>query len=436
MKKARALVAAVCVLASLLAGLTACGKPKGAAAAWPDFTGGTYMTFANTALQDLLKNFWQGDAAGNMMKEDHGLPTTGKQTMIWAHAQMLFAMDTLYMATNDDTLKQYMVSQWNWTKQNFKATELARAGQAPNIAVDDAGWDAMAYMLWYQLSGDQTAVAAASALLNNAYDYWQDGDTAGGLWYPQNPPSHTGGADMSYKSLYSASLVLAGIELYGVTHDDAQFARTMNVYHWMEDNLRRDTVKIYTDGLQDGSAYTVSVTDNLYWCDFNVDRDGRTEKNGPDGGTRPLDIQAAGSVCFLGGNMAMGVIQARLYKLTGDQTYLDRALQTVNALTDGPYNSNGIFLNDRDAWTDGAFVGWWVNDVLTLPGVPDTARSMIYDTAKSIAAHARTADGYYGADWDGGTRWASGGTQPQQIMTSANSANMIMAAALLEKLTA
>ena len=53
--------------------------------------------------------------------------------------------------------------------------------------------------------------------------------------------------------------------------------------------------------------------DGLYWCDY--------ESAGPRGRDRPNDIHEAGSVVFLGGNMAMGVLHARLYRASGDDTY-------------------------------------------------------------------------------------------------------------------
>ena len=141
----------------------------------------------------------------------------------------------------------------------------------------------------------------------------------------------------------------------------------------------------------------------------------------------------------LGGNMAMGAIHARLYKKTGDERYKQRALETVRAITNGPYNNKGVLLNDRDAWTTASFAKWWVKDVLTLEDVADADRELFFNTARSISKNARTPEGYYGGSWSGpatgsGSKWFRVGSVPEQIMTSANSSNVIMAAALLEKL--
>ena len=110
----------------------------------------------------------------------------------------------------------------------------------------------------------------------------------------------------------------------------------------------------------------------------------------------------------------------------------------MRALSGGPYNRDGVLLNDRDAWTTAAFSGLWVSEVLTLPGVEQKDKDLIFGTARSIAANARTPEGYYGGSWSGpaegnASAWYRAGSKPEQIMTSANSAHMILAAALLEK---
>ena len=389
-------------------------------------------SLADTAMNDLLGHFWQGDATdGHLIKEDHGYPTEGKQTMIWAHAMLLLAMETMEKATGDESLRERIAAQWTFTRDNFTEEQLVRAGQWPNIAVDDASWDAMAYMLWYRVTGDPYALRIAGRLIRNSYEYWKDGDVSNGLWYPQTPPSQGGDENSRFKSLYCVGLLLAALEYTEVTGEQPLYEDTLKIYEWIEQNLRRDGEKEY-----DGR--TITCSDHLYWVDFNVDRPGRGERNGPDGGTRPLDIQEASSVSSVGGNMAMGVLQARLYRRTGEERYLTRALETVRALSGGPYNRDGVLLNDRDAWTTAAFSGLWVSEVLTLPGVEQKDKDLIFGTARSIAANARTPEGYYGGSWSGpaegnASAWYRAGSKPEQIMTSANSAHMILAAALLEK---
>ena len=401
--------------------------------------GGAFLGLAQTAKRDMLRNFWRGDAAsGAMMREDHGLETQGRQEMIWAHATMLFALDTFYRATGDEDAKRRIAAQWAFIKTNFTAEALVRPGENPNRAMDDAGWDAMAYVLWFRHTGDPDAMRAAKGLIENSYRYWRDGSVTNGLWYDRVPPSCGGGAETRFKSLYAVGLVFAALEYTACTGNESLMPDTLAVYDWIEGHLRRDKRIVYEKGLADGGTYTVEVEDKLYWMEYNEGRDGRRERSGPDGGTRPGHIREASSVSSLFGNMAMSIIQARLHRLKCDETYRVRAIETVRALVDSPYyDCGGVFVNDRDAWANGLFVGWWVSDVLTLPGMPQEAKDMVYATAKSINAKARTSEGFYGAAWSSGTAWKSTEhTRPEQIMTSASTVNMIMAAALLEKLEA
>lgn len=389
-----------------------------------------YKVMALSALDDLYTNFWTGDSStGHIIKEDHGYPTEGKQTMIWAHAMMLIGMEAVYDTTRDEDIKERIKAHWEFTKYNFNEEQMITPGRAPNIAADDAGWDAMTYMLFYRMTGDPYALNVAKKNIVNSYEYWKDGSLENGLWYLRNTDPKT---NAKWKSIYSVGLMLASLDYVELTGDTEILQDTLKIYSWIEEYLLRDGRKQYGD-------LVITVNDNLYWADFNVNRPERTEAFGPDGGVRPNDIKEAGSVSFLGGNMAMAVIHAKLYKLTNEEKYLTRALETVRAVNDGVYNNKGVYLNDRDAWTTATFTRWWVKDVLILPGIQAKDHQLLKSTAESVFTKARTAKGYYGGSWSGPaegplSKWYAVGSRPEQIMTSANSCNMIFGAALLARL--
>ena len=407
---------------------------------------GGYLPFTEIALdaqQDLYENFWDYDN-NHIRMTFHGYKTenSGRQVMIWEHAIKIFSMYTLWFALDDgDVVKtdiaNKLASQWEFMQRNFSHEQLtANFGGSPNIAVDDSGWGAMVYMIMYHITGDEYALEVCKELVAGAYEYWKDGDTKNGLWYAHTPPSQGGDETTRFKSMSSVGLMYAALEYTLATGDDSLLEDTLNVYNWTEENMLRDKVVTYENGLQNGDSYTVTVTDNLYWMDFNVDRAGRTELNGPADGTRPEVIQEAASVSCMFANTAMGAIHALLYELTGEEKYLTRAVETLRAFNDSPhYNNNGVYVNDRDAWANAMFIGPWVRRVLTLPGVTDFDRQRIYDTALSIAEHCRTEDGYWKPGWSGSSTWDPH-SFPEQIMTSSTTVNMLTAAALLEKMDA
>ena len=184
-------------------------------------------------------------------------------------------------------------------------------------------------------TGDPTALTCAEGLVTNAFNRWLDNQLGGGMWYSDAE---------QVKSLYQVAIVLSALKIYELTGDQTCYTNAMRCYTWMETYLLRSNI------------------DNLYWCDYNA--------SGPVGQNRPEDIQEAGSVVFLGGNMGMALLHARLYQLTGDTNYLNRAIRTVNAIYNSPLvTSTGIYLDDRDAWTEGTFAGDFAREVLSLPGM-------------------------------------------------------------------
>jgi len=157
--------------------------------------------------------------------------------------------------------------------------------------------------------------------------------------------------------------------------------------------------------------------------------------NGPARNNPPHPPREASSDTFLAGNMAMAVIHARLWRATGEQEYLDRALRTAEAILNVENDGNGLLLNDRDAWTEGFYLGEWVAEVLTLPGIDPEHAATLRRTARAVYHRARTPDGYYGASWSGPSMgpesvwYATGSFMPRQINISSNTVHVVVAAA-------
>ena len=366
---------------------------------------GHYTAQAKAAMSDLVRNFWKGSQTeGNVIPTYNGytsdvlpMPRGG----IWERGMMIFCMDALYRATGDPVLRQRMLSEWQRMKRVYTVQELEAAGSSVHPACDDSGWDAMLYMIFYRHLGDRFALDRAKGLIDNSYKRWLDDDMGGGMWYDN---------EHSCKSLYQTGIVLPSLQIWEVTKDKSFRDRAVSCYEWMESHLLR--------------------SDGLYWCDLTSD--------GPAGKERPDSIHEAGSVVFLGGNMAMGVIHAWMYRDTGDKKYLDRAIRTAEAISK-KITKGGIYFSDRDAWVNGSFADEWAESVLTLPGIDKKHKDLLLHTADSIYKYDRTPDGYYGGCWGGPadgacSPWSAIGSRAQQIMTSASTANVIMAAALFESI--
>jgi hypothetical protein len=363
-----------------------------------------YLSQATATVNDLLTNWWIGNAqVGQIANTQNGYTTNlaDSRGVLWERAMFYVAINDLWRTTSTSILQQMLASDWRRTESVFTTNELESCGSnSPNFAVDDSGWSSLMYLDAYDASGDQAALLCAEGLVNNAFNRWQDNQLGGGLWYSDAE---------QVKSLYQVAIVLSAFRIYELTGDQTYSNRAMQCYTWMESHLLR--------------------SDNLYWCDYN--------SSGPVGQNRPNQIAETSSVVYLGGNLGMGLLHARLYQLTGDTNYLSRAVRTANAI----YNSSlltpaGIYLDDRDAWTEGVFAGDWAREVLPLIGIDAKHWTVLWKTADSIYTNDRT-NGYYGGSWAGpaegpGSAWWLNGSVPEQITTSSSSANMIMAAAAAE----
>ncbi len=388
--------------AVFLSFLLGAGLPTVAQEAAP----GHYHDLARGALRDVLGHFWTGDATtGHIVNTSHGRTENlhDPRGGLWERATLYIAMDTAREALGDADLAQRLTADWQRTKTVFTPAELEACGEASrtNWASDDAGWSALMYLTAYHITKDTAALDRARGIVNNAFDRWMDDDLGGGMWYRD---------DHQDKSLYQASIILAALRLHALTGDETLRQRAMSCYDWVELHLLRD--------------------DGLYWCNY--------DRNGPIGKRRPDDVKEGGSPVFLGGCMAMGVVHATLYHTTGEEKYKERALRTADGLLAKLVTPEGVYINDRDAWTNGVFAGNWAREVLSLPGIGPRHIQALKATAESIVKNARTPTGFYGGSWSGpaegpGSRWWVKNSRPEQITTSANSLNLVLAAALLEK---
>ena len=386
-----------------------------------------FSSLASAAINRYYEKFWKGTI-------ENGHIQSNTPSMIWELAMGVFAMESYYAATDDAETKTRLAAEWSHLKATFRKEKMvANMGDAPNIAADDAGWDAMVYLTFYRVTGDPLALQYARECILNAYEYFKDGDLNNGMWYCNSTQY---GGDQ-WKSVYSAAQVITALEYCELTkgtkdYDATLYSETMKLYNWLENNLCRDAVKTYENCFQDGRSYTVKRVDYLYWCDFNVNRDGRTERNGPDGAVRSNAISWDGSVSALFGNMAMASINAKLYRLTGQETYLTKSLRTVSAITKRYTTADNTYINDRDHNTNAAFAYYYVKETLTLPGITQEDINRFANTGYVIATYGVTQDGYYHTNW--GKNAQSKDKEYAVCAVMGTNVHMITSTALLQKL--
>lgn len=393
-----------------------------------------YTALAQKTYQNLLKNYL--DTANNRIYpvrwgfKDGDVTNTGKTVTVsdvgevWESTVMMMALDT-YAQTlekgSDDwkEVARIIANTVNMLTDGYTEQQMTTAASAPNYAMDDSSWNVTGLLLGYYYNrelGNSTEAAKclkyARGLFNSSYETFYS-DKLGGLSYT---------AAQEDVSLYGAAMALAGFYLNQI-QPDAQIAkRYTDIYSGIENVLRRP--------------------DGLYWCDVTA--------AGAQGASNPYGIGEAGSVTYLGGNMAMAVLNA----LLGNT---EKAEQTVLGVVRYESDSGGAFLNDRDAWNNTFFLGMFVREVIQKGIAGDVAQRALNATVTRVLENACFADGYYSASWlgprepsslgypsqgdystDGRNNWGKGynnnglnvGSTPNQIMTSASTAHVLLAAAL------
>lgn len=363
--------------------------------------GDFYLCIAQQAVQDLLDNFWEGDYEtgkiiatwngfpGNDLPDDRGGP--------WETSHIIYCIYDLYFLSGDAFYKDLLLREAEFYRNSISAQEWTNAGGWFNWASDDCAWNAMELIMFYDVTGDDWFLNCAIELLDNTYTRWYD-DQLGGVVYKDG---------VDFMSLYETGMAVSWLRIWEITGEQRFYNLALASYENMYARLGA--------GRDDG----------LFFCEANR-----------FSGIGDADaIGEAGSSSFLAGNLCMAALAAKFFRVTGDEEYLSR-VYAVNEGLYTVYNNNGVFINDRDAWQNGSFSALYAAEVLSLPGT-EKMRSMLYDTAYSIAVNARTYDGHYGGSWSGpasgsGSAWCVIGSVPEQAHTSAAGVEMITAAALAE----
>lgn len=396
-----------------------------------------YTALAQETYQNLLKNFLDSEK-NRLFPVTWGfhngqVTNTGKTASfegagsVWEHTVMLMALDTYAQSLEQDseeymTVARIITNTVKMLTDYYPENMITTAAVTPNWAMDDTGWTTMCLLLGYHYNkvlgnNEDSALCYryAKKLFHSAYDTFYNADL-GGLCYT---PEKTG------LDLYAATLALAGYYINLIQSDEKVQSQFEDIYNGLENLQRRP--------------------DGLYWMGVN--------EKGTGSADNPYGIREGGSCTYIGGNMAMAVLNM----LLGNE---EKAYETVLGITRFESYNNGAFMNDRDAWNNTFFLGMFVREVMG-KGIADghTDRAL-YATVTMILKNACFDDGYYGASWsgpkepsslgypsqgdystDGRNYWGvqynnnglNIGSTPQQIMTSATTAHVLLAAALNQK---
>ncbi|GGE89205.1 hypothetical protein [Sphingomonas prati] len=426
----------------------------------PPQTPSALKTGYDRVYRDMYANWW--DSKGRVVpartlacvippsggQKRWGLPAIGEQPALWMEESYHNFLYWHWKATGSAETARMIASQWDCTRAQFGAPTMAGDGRDATIyASDDAGWVAQYLAQVFEVTKDRSALNALRtmipATLKRFRDPFTDPVKLPGFSYSRYGILYAlpGGdpAGQGTSSVYEVPLAIAALTVFETTRDVSYLQYAVAIFALMQAHFRQ--------------------SDGVYWGNINIDLRRKPYLVSTQAYFGPPQ-QGVSAVNILG-SMAMGVLAARLYRVTRRREYAAQAATiTKGMLKPGIFlhdSTNGfgkVFLSISDPWTDAFFASAFATEVLPLPGTdPDGAwAAALGRTARSILAQ-RVEGGFYGGNWGGilatpnanGNRSyeeqaakandGAGGGQaiPQQIMTSANSASMVQAAMLAER---
>ncbi len=353
---------------------------------------------AAKAYQDLLHRFWFGTAQDghfgditndrDVIAPVHEIPV--EKGWMWQYAEAWNPIYVYWRTTHSSDAKVRLIAEWRWVTKNWSLADMHRCGRVGRQSAttqDDSSWMAMGLVQLYEATGDREALAFSKAVIDCAMERWGDDATGGGLWYDDEHQANTG------KSVTNGNFALAMLYLYEHTCAIGKCDRELlheveSIENWAARRLLRD--------------------DGLYWMSFPNPR-------------RPDQIEPTSSVVALFGNMGFAALDARLYGISKDPVYRERARRTTAGILRYEVR-DGAFLDDRDARGNG-YAAWnFAHEAVPILDRPQPVIDAFLTTGRNVVAHDRSPEGAYGGDWSGPLEgiWASKGFHHDRMEISGN----------------
>jgi len=144
------------LLASILFGASAALLPMVALAETGE------QSTLNTAVADLVKNFWTGTASDGYITPTwdgivgHDLPDS--RGALWTASTMFNVLYGQYKANSTLETAQRISAQWHYIKSSFSQNDLTTCGSnsVQNWGVDDTGWNASMLLQIYDVTRDES----------------------------------------------------------------------------------------------------------------------------------------------------------------------------------------------------------------------------------------------------------------------------------------
>ena len=251
---------------------------------------GKYYAYADTAIENLLTNFWH--ERRNIFYD--GYPQkTASAFHYWWYAHGIDALADAYIRTGNEKYKEYA--------DIVLGTIVRRNNGITNDYYDDMLWMAIALLRFYDATGEEKYKEYVEILWEDIKRGWNDNMGGGIAWRK---------SQLDYKNTPSnAPAVILAARMYRLFKNPEDFEWAKKIYEYQKETL-------------------VDKVTGQVWDGINREGNGRIDKNWNF------------TYCH-GVYIGAGV---ELYKITGEEVYLDDAKKTANYALNTFFNErNGTF---------------------------------------------------------------------------------------------
>jgi len=325
-----------------------------------------WPAIADSAQTSLNSSFY--NSSGKYFNQNNAGNTTFNY---WPNAHALDALTDAYIRKNDNAILTRMNDLLDGMKAKNGNTYI-------NHFYDDMEWMTLACLRAFEATGDARYKTVAQELWTDIKGGWDD-IWGGGIHWNKDKAR-------KYKNTpANAPAAIIAARMYQVTRDAADMEWAKKIYQWQKTTL-------------------VDPNSGLVWDGINQDGSGAVNKDWKFTYNQGVFIGAG----------------VDLYKLTGEQSYLNDALRTANNALGGDFTKNNI-LKDEGGGDGGLFKGILVRYLLLLITDGDLSST---DKTKFSSFLQQNAE----------TLWLQGTSRPQ-VLFSTNWTSVPAAADLTTQLS-
>ncbi|PKB15160.1 glycoside hydrolase family 76 protein [Flavobacterium sp. 5] len=352
----------------------------------PSTSGGTEFdyTWAATAdsLQTATYNSYLG-SNGTFVQDNGG----NSNFNYWPNAHMLDVLVDGYLRTNNENYLPKM-------KALLQGIKVKNGNTYNNVFNDDMIWLANSSLRAFVATNDQEYKDVADYLWGRIKLSWSDDVFGGGITWKQDTPKQK-------NAVSNAPAAIVALRLYEISHNADDLVWAKKIYAWQKGNLVDPVTGLVWDNISETNGV---VTTNKDWIfTYNV-------------GT------------WIGAGL-------RLYKATGDQSYLNDALKSAKSSMTSPKLTSEGLLKDEGQGDGGLFKGIYVRYFTELIEL-STVNSPDHESfVKFLEFNAQTLynDGIVRPAMFCGSNWSKAPTGSTDLTTQLSGVMLIEAAAKLDK---